>query len=379
MATPPLADAVMLEAIAAVHEHGSISAAARSLGMERRTLSYRYNKGKEAGLHLSAGGREAMQRASLNGAEIGGGYKRVYDEGGRILETVRWSAPKAELELATVLERVRDALDGLKPAESIPAPETVVAELCTVYCLADMHIGQRSWARETGVAYDTDIAVARLRDWVGRLVAASPASREAVILDVGDTTHHDDNTNLTPRSKHSLDVDSRYFRTVEETIAALSDAVELTLAKHQKVTLVILEGNHSPHSSVAIMFGLAERYRLNPRVEVRKEPGAFWAHQFGRNMLAAAHGDKSKPERLVMFMSDEYAEMWGQTRHRFLWTGHFHSAKMQDIGGVKHEQLRAMASRDAYAYSSAYVARSQLQAITLHTETGELQRSYVGL
>jgi len=281
--------------------------------------------------------------------------------------------------LDDVLERIREAFEGMEPAAPVTPPEAVHEDLCTVYCLADMHIGQMSWGREVGEPYNTDIAVARLRDWVGRLVASSPPSKEAIILDVGDSTHMDDNTNQTPRSKHVLDVDSRYFRTIEETVAALSDAVQLTLAKHEHVTVVILEGNHSPHSCVALMFALAERYRNEPRVTVRKEPGAFWAHQFGKNMLAAAHGDKAKPERMVMFMADEYAEMWGNTRHRFLWTGHCHSAKMQDIGGVKHEQLRAMTSRDAYAYSHAYVARSQLQAITLHAETGELQRSYVGL
>jgi transposase len=278
-----------------------------------------------------------------------------------------------------VLARIKAAFEDMEPAAPVAPPERILEELCTVYCLADMHIGQMSWGREVGVSYDTKIAVTRLREWVGRLVAASPASKEAVILDVGDTTHMDDNTNQTPRSKHVLDVDSRYFRTIEESVSALSDAVELTLAKHEKVTLVILEGNHSPHSCIALMFALAERYRLNPRVTVRKEPGGFWAYQFGKNMLAAAHGDKAKPERMVMFMADEHAEIWGATRHRFLWSGHFHSAKMEDIGGVKHERLRAMTSRDAYAYSHAYVARSQLQAITLHAETGELQRSYVGI
>lgn len=278
-----------------------------------------------------------------------------------------------------VLERIRGAFEGMEPAKPVTAPDAVHDELCTVYAIADMHIGQMSWGREVGEPYNTDIAVARLRDWIGRLVASSPASKEAIILDVGDTTHMDDSTNQTPRSKHVLDVDSRYFRTIEETVAALSDAVELTLAKHEHVTVVILEGNHSPHSCVALIFALAERYRNEPRVTVRKEPGGFWAYQFGKNMFAATHGDKATPQRAVMFMADEYAEMWGQTRHRFLWTGHLHSAKMQDIGGVKHEQLRAMTSRDAYAYSSAYVARSQLQAITFHSKSGEMQRSYVGL
>lgn len=344
--------------------------AAEALGIPRSTLQSRM-KVIERDPAVSLG----MSAVGTGIVPSGMWVKTGKDEDG--VSRSLYIKPQQEAE-ASILERIKAAFEDMEPALPVTPPETVLDDLCTVYCLADMHIGQMSWGREVGVSYDTQIAVARLRDWVARLVAASPASKEAVILDVGDTTHMDDNTNQTPKSKHVLDVDSRYFRTIEETVAALSDAVELTLAKHEKVILVILEGNHSPHSCIALMFALAERYRLNPRVTVRKEPGSFWAYKFGSNMLAAAHGDKAKPERMVMFMADEHAEIWGNTRHRFLWSGHYHSAKMEDIGGVKHERLRAMTSRDAYAYSHAYVARSQLQAITLHAETGELQRSYVG-
>ena len=61
----------------------------------------------------------------------------------------------------------------------------------------------------------------------------------------------------------------------------------------------------------------------------------------------------------------------------YLWTGHLHHHKSADIGGVKWEQLRALTSRDAYAYTHAYSARSQLQAITLHRTAGEVQRQSV--
>jgi len=140
---------------------------------------------------------------------------------------------------------------------------------------------------------------------------------------------------------------------------------------------VIIPGNHNPNSYMALSFAMAERYRHNPRVVVRKDPREFWAYRFGDCLLAAHHGDKAKPERLVMFLADEYAGDWGATKHRFLWTGHLHHHKSADIGGVKWEQLRAMTARDAYAYSHAFTARSQIQAITLHRQAGEVQRQSV--
>src|SRR5690606_25843227 len=102
------------------------------------------------------------------------------------------------------------------------------------------------WAKETGGDYDTDIAAERIKDWVAQCVAASPASHTGIIMDVGDYTHQNDDTNQTPRSKHVLDVDTRMFRTLDVGISALGAAIETALTKHQEVHVVILPGNHNP-------------------------------------------------------------------------------------------------------------------------------------
>lgn len=304
------------------------------------------------------------------------GVSALLDSDGNVVQ--QWVKTRADQpDIERVIERLKETFADLPPAAPVPPPDYADPDLLTVYPIADAHIGMRAWAKDTGESYDTDIAVARLRTWIAQLVASSPSSKEAVILDVGDMTHMDDGTNQTPASKHVLDVDGRFFRTLDLTIAALVDTIDLALTKHDRVIVVIIPGNHNPHSYLVIMFALAERYRDNPRVEVRKDPREFWAHRFGDCLLAAHHGDKAKPERLVMFLADEYAADWGATKHRFLWTGHLHHHRSADIGGVKWEQLRAVTARDAYAYTHAYAARSQLQAITLHRTAGEVQRQSV--
>jgi hypothetical protein len=273
-----------------------------------------------------------------------------------------------------VLERIKAAFEGMEPAAPVSPPEHVLDDFLTCYPIADAHLGVKAWHKETGSNYDTDIAANRIRDWMAQCVAASPASGTAIIMDVGDLTHANDDTFQTPRSKHVLDVDTRMFRTLDIGIAALSGAVESALTKHREVHVVILPGNHDPSIYLAVMFALAERYRNEPRVVVHKKPGEFFLHEFGRVMIAAHHGDKAKADRMVHFVADEYAEAWGRTKHRFLFTGHLHSHKSQDIGGMKWEQLRAVTERDAYAVSNAYSARAQLQAITYHRTRGEVQR-----
>lgn len=375
-----------LEAIEALRVHGGTKEAAEAMGLTPAGFSGLINLAKLTGAEkaeLYRGTALAVARARDPAVD-----EAMAAVNTGLVPSVTWIKTKptddapgysvmlrpAEQTPESIAQAVRDALEGMEPAPPVTMPEHYDSDLLTVYPLADVHLGLMAWGKETGEAYDTNIAAERVREWIGRAVDASPSSAEAVILDVGDLTHADDQTNQTPRSKHVLDVDSRHFRTLEVTIYTLAYAVEYALQKHAKVTVRILPGNHNPTSYLTVLFALAERYRNEPRVEVQKVPGEFWVHQFGACLLAAHHGHGGKPERMVFFLADEHAQMWGQTRHRFLWTGHLHHLKAADIGGVQWEQLRAVTARDAYAVSNAYTARAQLQAITLHKDKGEILR-----
>ena len=372
MATP-LDDIEYQRVIDAWLETGkSITQGATSLGMNYNTFKSRLKTAKSMGMHTDPSVRAGMAAMGMTQVPPGGWIKSKPDPDTGLSYSYRFQTDQADASSLT--DDIRAAFEGMEPAALVAAPLYHDADLITVYPLADIHFGLMSWGRETGEAWDTNSASDRVRQWIGRAVDASPASSLAVIIDCGDLTHADDQKNQTPTSKHALDVDTRHFRTLEVTIAALSYAVEYTLRKHAKVVVRILPGNHNPTAYLAVMFALAERYRNEERVEVQKVPGEFWVYQFGNCMLAAHHGHGAKPERMVFFLADEYATIWGQTKHRFLWTGHLHHLKSADIGGVQWEQLRAVSARDAYAVSHAYTARAQLQAITFHRHLGEIQR-----
>lgn len=355
---------------AAYEAHGSNRAAAEALGVNERTVRKgraRYRRQQA----LDPGIKSALEETGLSIDNAKFGYRRIKHEDGSF-NTVMWRAP--ELEQEDALDRIREVLQGLPAAPVVPAPTYHNADLCTVIPVADAHIGLLAWGAETSEDYNTQKAVDRLQSWVSRVVAASPASETAVLLGLGDLLHADDTRNQTPASKHNIDADTRYFKTLEMAIIAMATAVESAASKHKRVIVRILRGNHDEHSHLPVMFALAERYRDDPRIEVQKDPSEFFAYEFGKILVAAHHGDKAKAERMVLFMADQYPEMWGRTRHRFLFTGHLHHIKSQDIGGVHWEQLRAVTARDAYAVGHAYSARAQLQGITYHREGGEVMR-----
>lgn len=345
-----------------------------ALGIHRKTVHNHQQKLRY--LEANPGAADALTATGLNVDNVRLGWRKVKDPNTGSFNTVMWKAPDP-LE-SDVIETIRERIEGLEPAPAIQAPKHCESDLLTLYPIADAHIGMMAWGKETGEAYDTKAACDRLTQWVGRCVDKAPASETAVILDVGDLMHADDETNQTPRSKHVLDVDTRHYRTLDSTLAAMSAAIEYAAQKHKRVVTRILPGNHNPHSYMGLMLALRERYRNSPQIKVQDVPGEFFMHCFGSVMLAAHHGHKAKADRLAHFLADQYAEQWGRTRHRYLWTGHLHHHKAQDIGGLQWEQLRALTARDAYAVSHAYSARAQLQAVTYHRQDGEVERVKVG-
>lgn len=377
MSAPALTDEQLREAWEAyvAHEHKAYLAA-DYLGLNRKTFTSRLRVARAKGLHLSAGAARIVAAAKLNPVEAKGGWVHSYDNEGKKIGATRWAPPDGDGG-ESIAEQVRRIMEGLPPVPVIEAPARCDADLLTVYPIADRHQGMRAHRNETGEEYNSEIAKARLVDWMGRCIASAPASKRAVILDIGDGQHINDGRNQTPRSGHPLDVDARPFDVVDASIESLDATVQMAARKHEEVEVRILPGNHDPEIYLAVMFGLWGIYRDNPRIRVRKEPGEFWVRQFGKVMLAANHGHKAKPKQLVDFCADEFAPIWGQTKYRVLFTGHLHHAKITDIGGMTHEQLSAMCARDAHAASSAYVSRAKLQAITYDKTHGEVHRCTV--
>ena len=277
-----------------------------------------------------------------------------------------------------LLERIREAMDGIKIAASISPPEHHDDDLMTVYPMFDVHLGMAASKVETGEEYSTDIAAQRIIDSMAQCVMSAPPSKYATILVGGDLLHHNDATNMT-KSGHILDVSTRIDQTIEVAIWALATAIETAATRHQNVSVVIIPGNHDRDAYLAVMFALRERYRDNERIEVQRYYGEFFVMEFGQVMLTAHHGDKARAERLVMHMAGEWPEMWGRTKYRYYFTGHLHHAKLLDVGSVQVEQLRAITARDSYSASHAYSARSEMQAITYHRQRGEVARIRLAL
>jgi hypothetical protein len=400
MPAQPMDDEKLLWALELKRQHGSTSEAARAADVPRTTFQHWMKLAAERGLSgygpvMPGFAVKTVSSRSLDGAwvkqakapgdvfEVPEGHavkgvSALVDADGRTVQ--RWIKTREETVSEGLVEALKSVFDAYQGrAEASAAPDNTDSDLLSVYPIADQHLGLMSWARETGENFGLGIGSDRLRACMARVVAQSPPSRQAIILNLGDYFHADDSRNVTPRSGHSLDVDGRYFKVLSTGVQLMMDCIDLALQKHESVLVRNLPGNHDPHASVALTIALGAFYAREPRVTIDMDPSEFFYHRFGSTLIGAHHGHKAKAEDLVMSMATRRREDWGATRFHVHYSGHIHHFTGKEVAGVRCESFQTLAAKDAHSHSNSYDSGQSIQSITHHRTDGEAGRHRVNL
>jgi len=378
MPTPSLTLELMQEAVDAYLQHGKVKAfAAKALGIDKSTFAHRFRKAEAAGLLTDPAVKDAMRHVGT-GIVPNGMWIKTKPTDDAPGYSVYLRPSHAENDAEGILTAIREGLADLPPA-AVVAPVAAPDNLCAIFPVADLHIGMLADSEEVRADWDTKIARRLFEETFARIVSMTPPAGVAVLAQLGDLTHSDDQRNVTPQSGHQLDVDTRYFLILRRAVAAMKAAIETLRARYPLVIYRGCRGNHDLTAHYAVTLALAEYYRDVPGVQIVDQAGEFFVHEFGTNMVLLHHGDRAKPERLVHFAAAEWPDIWGRTRHRLALSGHVHHARAIEIGGMAFESVGTIIPRDAYAYSHAYSARRALVSITLDRDQGEVSRARVNL
>jgi hypothetical protein len=374
-ATPTASEArAKLDEInALIAKHGSVVKAANATGITEAALRGQ-RKRAEASI-IRAGGTAPV----LPTGHMLKGVSSLIGPDGEIKG--QWVKSAAE-DSQVLLDAIKETFDRYKGhAKPVPPPKHASRDLLTVYPLGDYHLGMYAWKDEAGEDWDLAIAERTLRATMSDLVSSAPDSETGIVLSLGDFFHMDDANNRTPASGHALDVDTRRAKVLQVGVKLLIDCVELALAKHKKVIVRCLAGNHDPATTPALSIALWAFFHNNKRVEVDCSPSKFFFHQFGNVMLASTHGDQCKPQDMPGVMAANKPAMWGGTRFRYCYTGHVHhrSQICKEINGVVCESFQVLPPSDAWHAGMGYGAGRSMQAITHHRETGEKFRHIVSI
>jgi hypothetical protein len=233
------------------------------------------------------------------------GTSTLYGEDGSV--KAQWV--KTELSCDHVEQAIRDFvatltndIKGLAPL--CEAPKASNSDLMCVYPMGDPHFGMYAWWQDAGDDFDLDIAEKLTCGAIDRLVASAPDAETALLLNLGDMFHADNQKNVT-NSGHQLDVDGRWAKVLQVGLKATIYCLQRLLQKHKKVIFRINRGNHDGHSSYALALMISCWFHNEPRLEVDLSPSAVWYHKFGKVLIGSTHGDTIKGKDMMAVIGEK--------------------------------------------------------------------------
>lgn len=321
---------------------------------------------------------EAEGRADFEGKAPDGyrvkGRSTYYAADGSIKGEWVKTTIEQERQEQMLREAVQGMIDAIPKAKALVGPASTADHLLACYNVSDHHFGMLSWREETGDDYDLEIAEQLLVGAFDHLIKAAPPCKQALITLMGDLLHYDSFVPETPASRNTLDADGRYPKMVRAAVRSTRYLIKAALVRHEAVHVIVERGNHDPASSIFLMEALENVYEGEPRVTIDTSPAKFHYYRFGANLIGIHHGDTVKMKDLPLLMAHDRAADWGETEHRFWWTGHVHHDATQEFPGVKCESFRVLAAKDAWHSEKGYRSKRDMKAIVLHREHGEVAR-----
>lgn len=357
------------EVIQAVIDHGGQQAAARALGVRQYTVSCAVKavekRAAAAGYapgHFDSGVAPGYRMGKVTIQRGPGGVERVW-------ERQHPDADAAEEVRRAMLEVMAEQIT---PLPSVPLERITNSDLLNVYTFTDYHFNMLAWGQEAGDDWDMDIAARTLRLAFRAMVDATQPAGTCVIAQLGDFGHTDSFRNATPTSGHELDADSRYPKAVRAMLYALRDLIEYAATRHDRVIVLLAEGNHDPSASVHFREAFAMFYDGNDRIEVITDPLPYYAVEWGKVMLGWHHGHLSKNASLPLLFATDFSEVWGRTKYRVIHTGHYHHRDVKEYPGVEVYQHPTLSASDAYAARHGFRSQRRAIGLTYHRAFGEV-------
>jgi hypothetical protein len=361
------------EILEAVIATGSNNKASKVLSLNRRAVDHSINGLIKNAAMQGYSPAHDMVHTVPDGFKVKGISTYYNDEGKPIGQWVKSTADDARREqiIKEFIETLTNDVKGLSPLVNEPSLDN--KDLLCVYPMGDPHFGMHAWWADAGEDFDLKIAEDLTKKAIDRLISVAPSAETAILLNLGDMFHADNQKNIT-NSGHQLDVDGRWTKVQKVGLLCMIHCILRLLEKHKKVIFRINRGNHDGHSSYALALMISCYFHNESRVEVDLSPATAWYYQFGKVLIGSTHGDTIKGADMMGIMATDKPKEWGDTLHRYWYVGHVHHQDLKEYRGVVVEYFRTLAARDAWHSGQGYRAGRDMRLIVLHKQHGEIER-----
>lgn len=378
----PYATDVQARYVEAIRVHGSGRAAARAMGVSGDTVSKSIRALRRMGALKGVAPECGMTESVPDGFRLKGRsvLRKLDPVTGQKVEVLAWDKISADDERRAEMIKaaIDEACSAIPALPRVPAPMHTVADLLNFYVFTDYHLGMRAWSEEGGADWNLEIAEDLIMRSFAYMLDNTPEAEVGFIAQLGDFAHFDGLRAVTPTSGHLLEASSHYTEIVRAIIRIMRAMIEMALKKHNRVVVLMAEGNHDIASSVWMREVAKSWYADEPRVEVIDSAHPFYAYEWGVTMLAIHHGHCAKKFDMAKIFANFYAEMWGRTKKRYGKRGHHHhEVEASEDGGMKNQMYPTLAPGDSHTARNAYKSVRQTNADTYSRRFGKVSEIIV--
>lgn len=185
-----------------------------------------------------------------------------------------------------------------------------------------------------------------LRDKIADVILNSYA--EILFITGGDFFDVDNMLNTTVKGTRVEDNDIE--KSVINAVGFIYPLIETALQNSPCVRLAYLPGNHA--SSRDYMFSLMIQQQY-PDLECDLAIEDYKYAWLGEHSIFLHHGDKrKKTNQLLDIIVSEFGKQWGESKSRYLITGHLHHESTLSTAGLTHYQVQS--PKDTSDYERRY-------------------------
>ena len=372
-------------AIDAVNQHGSKRAAARVLGIHRRSIDKAIS-----GVEKRAAAQGYAPAYGLNSPIPAPFVARGHSTMDKIhnapidpltgrQQMLQWTKTRLddqqyqEMLAAAVDSFINDNVDPITPQSVGPAHYR--DDVIPWINIGDAHFGMIAHASEVGFDFNLEIAEREMKAGIGLVIDEIPPVERLVIQDMGDFTHYENTSKVTERSRHALDTDGTMPDMIRVYSRTFRWIIEKALTKAKHVDVIINQANHSRSNDWWMRELLEVAYGHTGRVTVLNNDSPFIAYRMGKTLVLCHHSDQVKPKGLADIMTTDFREDYGQTEFHYVDIGHVHHEMVvKQHPTVRVESFNQLARADKHAHESGYRNRSALTVVFRSKLYGEVGR-----